>query len=508
MLSWGENQLRKKLVALLLFAGVMLVFCAFVLMPTSENKLQKVNELVASPLSDESLQDPGINSLSGFGFDDGIYVTPSVTPSVDNEYFGSVSAIRLAEGRENFSPTYTVLKMQNDKWEEYKGSDFRIEVDSSMRFVRWYLNKNAPSAVYGINCYLESDDEDIDEDFKILYAGEWNYINITNDAGERRIENFAGGEDLTLSLNVSFNDGAAAPELTGYGSLEDKFIVNTESMINNIVVKTLSGDAYSSKNIKARSLIDNRVEIRFTEPFGEDIYLVQFTAGVDNPNNVVGQFIIDNTSSKSGVNLSRLWVILMVVGGVLALGAASAYLVPVLIVKVNEVRVNKENERVARMKNPEAYVKKSKKTFKEVIDKIIYNIKTPVYKRKKETLEVEETEEKKEYTNRFTEMLRERKEKRDFMRENNVSSEEMERMKAREAEIALDEANSFAALRDDDDDEIATFHAAQEEVSTLETGAYVDNGARFAKLDSLRGEEVNSKNDVYGGSDNNEGNDW
>ena len=105
-------------------------------------------------------------------------------------------------------------------------------------------------------------------------------------------------------------------------------------------------------------------------------------------------------------------------------------------------------------------------------------------------------------------MLRERKEKRDFMRENNVTLEEMERIKAREAEIAMDEVNSFAGLRDDDDDdEIATFHAAQEEVSTLETGAYVDSGARFAKLDSLRDDD-DDDDITYGGSGTNDGNSW
>ena len=177
----------------------------------------------------------------------------------------------------------------------------------------------------------------------------------------------------------------------------------------------------------------------------------------------------------------------MIFGGFLALGASSAFFIPLFIVKINENRVNKENERVARMKNPEAYASKKKKSLKEMIDNVIYYIKTPAYKRKKDAKEkTEEQEEEKVYSNRFTEMLRERREKRDFMREHNVTSEEMERMKEKEEAIAADEANSFAALRDDDDDdEIATFHAAEDEVSTLETGAYVENGTRFAKLDSL-----------------------
>ena len=81
-------------------------------------------------------------------------------------------------------------------------------------------------------------------------------------------------------------------------------------------------------------------------------------------------------------------------------------------------------------------------------------------------------------------MLRERQEKRDFMRENNITSAEMEKIKEAKAALEQDELNSFSVLRDDED-EIATFHAAEDEISTLETGAYVENGTRFAKLDSL-----------------------
>ena len=67
-------------------------------------------------------------------------------------------------------------------------------------------------------------------------------------------------------------------------------------------------------------------------------------------------------------------------------------------------------------------------------------------------------------------------------------------MKEKQAAMAADEINSFAALRDDDDedDEIATFHAAEDEISTLETGAYMEDGARFAKLDSLNDSNLDS----------------
>ena len=85
------------------------------------------------------------------------------------------------------------------------------------------------------------------------------------------------------------------------------------------------------------------------------------------------------------------------------------------------------------------------------------------------------------------------------MRENNITSEEMERMKEAKEEAIKEEASSFAALRDDDeDDEIATFHAAEDEVSTLETGSYVKDGTTFAELDSLRDNQPQNGNDDGG----------
>ncbi|MBO4726624.1 MAG: hypothetical protein J5598_03445, partial [Clostridia bacterium] len=213
---------------------------------------------------------------------------------------------------------------------------------------------------------------------------------------------------------------------------------------------------------------------------------VQFTSNANN--RIIGQFIIDNSEMKGGVNLSQFWAVLMIFGGLLTLGAASAYLVPLLMVKINEARVNRENERVDRLKNPDKYAKKDKKSLKEKVQDIINKIKTPKYKRNQVKQEnEEELTEQKEYQNRFTEMLRERQEKRDFMQEHHVSGEEMEKMKAAEAAAAADEVNSFAFLRDDD--EIATFHAAEDEISTLETGSYVQGGTTFAKLDSLQADE-------------------
>ncbi|MCM1404644.1 MAG: hypothetical protein NC133_04075 [Prevotella sp.] len=452
----------------------------------------------------------------------GLYLCRPASPNAANVYRGTISTEELIGTKKNFSPQYQALMRQNDQWvdiTEVENPDFYfVEEDVTSYSVSWYLKETAPAAVYAVRCLYEEEHEDyteqVESTFQILYTEDWTYINVAeSDTGVRRIRNFAGGEEKTLYLRVTFNDGAANPSLSesentlstgaSMGCLSKGDIVSTDTM--QINVKTVSGKVYSADDYLWTEVNkdSNLVMLRFKRRLSNDIYLVQFTSNADN--RIIGQFIIDNSSMKSGVNLSQFWVLLMIFGGLLALGAASAYLVPFFIVRVNEARVNQENERIARMKNPEAYATKKKVSFKDALNKLIYNIKTPAYKRKKDTKKEEQPSEEKEYTNRFTEMLRERKEKRDYMREHQVTGEEMEKIKEAEALAAADKENSFAALRDDDDDEIATFHAAQDEISTLETGAYVQDGATFAKLDSMRDEQPpeepnNHGNDEHGGN--------
>jgi len=502
------NQLHKKSIFTLVVAILALVFGVFSFLPKTDT--QKV---AAAKLNTAAHEIEVSVGNAGSFLNSGLYLTRPKEVSADNVYRGTISTESLIEfdSKTEYYPVFTEMVKHNDHWVE-ADSDFfwKEESDGTNYSVTWYLREDAPAAVYGIRCTYDEEYNGIVEseyvDFKILYQGDWNYVNIANSKGERRITNFAGGGDLTLSLDITFNDGAGEPDLyekgdklsTGVSKGElysNDCIVTTEALAKNIVVKTVSGRVYDAKNIvtKIDKNVENRVEVRFLEPLDNDVYVVQFSANADN--RILGQFIIDNSGMKGGVNLSQLWVVLMIFGGLLALGAASAYLIPLFVIKINEARVASENERIARMKNPEAYVKKKKKTIKEVIDKVIYNIKTPVYKRKKEEQAEEEPTEEKVYTNRFTEMLRERQEKRDFMREHNVTSAEMEKMKEAEAALAADEMNSFAALRDDDDDEIATFHAAEDDISTLETGAYMENGTRFAKLDSITENDGNSEDD-------------
>ena len=498
-------------------AGVALVCGFFMFCPRPVVPVQTaVSALAVTPTNEIKVVVPNASSFSYK--ETGLYLTRPLNVDPDNVYYGTISASDIIDDKINFYPeSVTAIMRQDDQWIDLAENDanfwVKTEDDTSNFSVTWYLHETAPAAVYGVRCVYYEEYLNVKElteaTFQILYTQDWTYIKVTDSkTGKRRITNFAGGENMTLQLDVTFNEGAANPNLpndgkdltdrpgTTAGRVNEKDIVSTETM--DIIVKSVSGqEVYNiGKQFKAEvnQVVPNRVTLKFNNKLGNDIYIVQFTSNADN--RIIGQFIIDNSHMKDNVFLSQLWVILMIFGGLLALGAALAYLVPLMIVRVNEARVYKENERVARMKNPEAYADKKKKSFKEKVDKIMYNIKTPAYKRKKEA-EAEEKEptEQKVYTNRFTEMLRERQEKRDFMREHNVTSAEMEKMKEAEAVAAADEVNSFAFLRDDDDDEIATFHAAEDEISTLETGSYVQDGTTFAKLDSMRDENGNNGNE-------------
>ena len=526
----GENlnHLHKRTITALVIAVLALVLCVFMISPGPIIETQVPAVVAVSPVAtDNVVQIKDVQFSHGSFGNQGIYLCRPETVHAENVYKETISTADLIENnnKSTFHPEFQALVRRNDAWENITddaNADFWIETeeDGTNYSVAWYLRETAPAAVYGVRCiYLEDYgdyEETVEVEYQVLYTEYWTYVNVTNNDGERRIRNFSGGRDLTLYLNVTFNDGAADPSLaytdqtTGSTDVRIGAISSSSNVVSvnsmEITIKTASGKGYSTENIlyEIDSNVNNRVALRFLESLGNDVYMVQFSSRANN--RIIGQFVIDNTDAKGGVNLSQIWVFLMIFGGVLALGAASAYLVPLIIVKVNEARVNKETERIDRIKNPEKYANKDKVSFKERINKVIDKVKTPAYKRKQQEEEQEKAaqaqSEGKVYTNRFTEMLRERQEKRDFMREHNVSSAEMEKMKEAEVAAAADEVNSFAALRDDDDDdEIATFHAAQDDISTLETGSYVQGGTTFAQLDSMRNEEK-----PQDGNDDNNGN--
>ena len=505
----------------MLFASLFL--CVLVAYPQKVHANPNDDVVTIKPMDyEEQISDLG----AGFFIDkyEGIYVCRPQEPINYNVYHISVDAKNILNNYpgqfDSFYPQYVALVCKDGSWEEIgngNSASFWIEPeDPGNKSIACFLRESAPAALYGVRCkYKLSDDNWHYEDFKILYTdvNDWTYINVSSEKNNRtydiskdarRVYNFTGG---TLELKITFNDGAADPslaEIAGkhtdssshlpYGAIKSSSsIVSVNKGTMDVTIKTLSGKTYPMQKLDCEfdRSSKNRIKLQFNEKLGNDVYLIQISSRANNQ--IIGQFIIDNSNMKAGVNLSQLWILVMILGGLLSLGAASAYFVPLIIVKVNEFRVNREIERVDRMKNPDKYTNKEKKTFKQRIDKVIYNLKTPAYKRKKdEEKEQEEIQtEEKQHTNRFDEMLRERHEKRDFMQEHNVTSEEMERMKEKEAAAAADEVNSFAVLRDDDDeeDDIATFHAAKDDISTLETGAYVEGGTTFAKLDSMRDEK-------------------
>ena len=493
-----------------MIVGTILVLSVFVLSSwhLSINS-QMAGALTVSPSASSHIEIKDVFNTGSFD-DLGIYLCRPDTVHATNVYKKTISTASLIEedDKTSFHPEFHAMKRHNEQWVDLgKGnSDFWIDdtEDSTNYSVAWYLRESAPAAVYCVRCTYDEERDDyietVDVDFQIVYTDAWTYINVVNNDGYRQISDFPGGSDLTLYLNVTFNDGATDPSLsyteqtTGATGVKVGAISNFSNIVSlssmNITVKTISGEVYSSEDVKYEidSNVNNRVALRLMKPLSNDVYIVQFTSNANN--RIVGQFVIDNTGTHGGVNLSQLWVVLMIFGGVLTLGASLVYLVPFFMVKINEIRVYKESERVDRLKNPEKYATKEKKTFKEKINTVVYNLKTPKYKRNQEKKEEEQAKpEEKVYENRFTKMLRERQEKREFMREHNVTSEQMEKMKEAEAKAVADEANSFAFLRDDDDDEIATFHAAEDDISTLEKGAYTQDGTTFAKLDSLRDDE-------------------
>ncbi len=496
------KQLYKRFSLLLVVFGAILLFSVCIL-PNTVNQVY-INDIILSSVSDNSDDDHEIQiwaeSAGAFG-NDGMYLCRPAEPSAKNVYFASISTKPLYDDKTDFNPVYTALVSRNDvlvELEEENQQYFWFEESDNKRHVFFYLRENAPAGLYGIRCAYE---EGKKAEFLVLYTDEWTYIKVTDSDGNSRRTNFGGG-DKTLSLMVSFNDGAARPDLDLDATKTEPIAYNAINSLGDIVslnnmhvrVKTLSGDAYLS-DFFDYEVVKDRVDIKFKQKLNRDVYIIQFIS--DANSSIIGQYVIDNTSANAGVNLSRIWALLMIFGGVLTLVASAAYLVPFFIVKVNEMRVYKENEHVDRMKNPEKYSESDKKSLKGIFSKIIYNIKTPAYKRKQDKEKENEAQkpvEEKVYTNRFTEMLRERQEKRDFMRENNLTSEQLEAIQEAKSEEAKEVINSFASLRDDDDDDIATFHAAEDEISTLETGAYTESGTTFAKLDSLRDDELHDGN--------------
>lgn len=467
-----------------------------------------------------AVYDPGLISVpdvysfvpSEWAIDDvvtGVFLTRATKYGAT--YHGSVTADKIIEDNKlnNFDPTYTAMVKHNDVWEnilpdgqgQYT-SPFRIAIDSDKRGVIWYLDADAPAAVYGVKCtYQDPNTLNVYEGiFNVVYTDKWTYLSLHTQAGANYVTDFRGGVDRTLTVQVAFNDGATTPTFepinqeiddsgVTYGAIRASETIAIDSL--QFTLKTVSGEIYDG-NISAQRLPNtNCVTLMFEDSLANDTYVLQVASAVDGK--IYGALVINNAGGAASINLSRLWIFLMAGGGVLVLVAAGMFFLPLVVAKVNANRVYKENARVARMKNPEAYANKSGTLFQRIQSKL-----QNWANRKKKGAVTKVTEEEKPQEEsapapakpKFTDMLRERREKRDFVGKGGESSETKSGSATTEK---LDEKQSFAFLRNDDDDEIASFHQEKKEAPTIETGSYVEDGVTFAKLDSLRDENDENK---------------
>lgn len=419
----------------------------------------------------------------------GLFIRRPEQVTAGNLYEGSVTNV-LDSGVTNFTPTYQALVKRHDTWVAVTDDAFRIQVQADQLSVIWTLREDAPAATYGVSCrYLAADGYTTNEDiFAIVYTADWTYVAVQDNAQHNHMTDFYGGPNRTLPLQVTYNEGATILSLlegeqlangTLYGQISGNEVITAENFA--LAMTTVSGKTYAD-TIFVNSVVGNVVSLTFDEPLERgEIYILKFYSALDG--RVYGQFIIDNSAAGSGINLSNLWILCVTLGGLMILVSVSLFFVPLIIVKVNENRVYKENLRIAKMKNPDAYVDntnlwqrlrtKFKKLGKKGAKDEVKEVETP-------QLENAPKERK------FTDMIRENREKRAFMEEHGISSDQVEAMQKQNAAMADAQKQGFAFLRDDDDDdEIASLYQEKVEKPTIETGAYVQDGVTFAKLDSM-----------------------
>lgn len=424
-------------------------------------------------------------------------------------YFGSVDAHDLYEnnGGTSFNPTYTAMVKHNDIWKyvpvnaqgQCEGSfriDSTFDIEASDKLsIGWELDADAPAAVYGIKCaYPDPVTREIHESiFYIVYTDAWTYLSIYDQNGSHYLNNFGGGSDRTLTVQVSFNDGAITPTWepindeiddsgVKYGAISKDEIISLDTL--QFTIKSITGESYNGMISVQRIPNTNLVSLIFADNLANGTYVLQVSSTVDDK--IYGELVIYNGVRNAGINLSRIWIFFMVAGGLIVLTAVIMFFLPLSMSKINARRVDKENARIARMKNPEAYANKSGTLFQRLQTKL----KKMANRKQKDGAATEEAKPQAEPTPafkpKFTDLLRERREQRDGM---NKGEKNTATTPANKATQEATEKTGFAFLRDDDDDdEIASLREVKEEVSTIETGSYVEDGVTFAKLDSLQGE--------------------
>lgn len=394
----------------------------------------------------------------------------------------------------NFYPEITLMMKENDTWrvlpEHNEYFTYTRAWDNCS--VNWALREAAPAAVYGIKCvYADAVDSDLTREdiYQIVYTDTWNYVSVKDANNQTAISNFGGGRSRRLTLYVDYNEGATVlsvlqegkvlPNGVHYGEISTSEIISTQSL--SVSLATVGGDVYSGRIYT--EVTGNVLTVIFDDVLANDVYILKLSSALDDK--IYGQFIIDNSGRASGINLSQLWVVAMIFGGVLVLFGALAFLIPLLVIKINQARVFHENVRVAKMKNPAAYV--------DAEGNVLQRMKKNLKKLRKGGAKTEEAVvEKPKVENsdsvRITSVINQNRENRRLAEENAISGGRIEAMKQQEAVDQDAQKHSFAFLRDEDD-EIASLQEESENIPTIETGAYVKDGATFAKLDSLKDED-------------------
>ena len=465
-----------------------------------------MSDAVAVPIAAQSVpydEDIIVPYSSEFG-DAGIYLRRTSQPKTDYIYSGSVLTDYIRDNyrqTENFYPEYQALVWRYDEWQTVSESDFWVEPASDQCSVRWYLNEKAATAAYAVQCsFIGYYGEWVEEIFPVVYSNNWTYITAVNSQGQNTITNWRGGPNLTLTLTIGYNDGALVPYTRSslddnapenvlsnglkYGYLTDGEMITTESM--NVTMQTLTGKTYDSNQIEYDA-IANQITFRFLQPLENELYVLKIQNETDKT--IYAQFVIDNQGDSSPVNLSRLWIFIIVIGALLILAAAGAFLIPLIMTKINSERVYRENLHIHRIKHPEAYEQKSGTVWQRLKNKFkkFTKKKNGVQEPIEEESTPPELESEAPTKKRFTDMIREQRETREFMQEYGVTTEKVEEIK-KQAETARDNSRKgFAFLRDNE--EIASLHEEEVEMPSIETGSYVKDGVTFSRLNSTENDQ-------------------
>lgn len=429
-------------------------------------------------------------------FDDtGIYICRRPDEKQTGEsFYGSITKT-FGDNVQNFEPECLMIVKDHDVWQELPVNNgyFSIELSSDKCSVMWTLQEAAPAAVYGVKCiYTDSVYSDITHEdiYQIVYTDTWNYVSVKDADNQTYITNFVGGSRRRLNLYVEYNagatvlsvlqDGKMLPNQVRYGRIMSAGIITTENL--TVSLSTIGGELYTGRIYT--DVTGNILTVIFDDVLANDIYIMKLSSTLDDK--VYGQFVIDNSALTRGINLSQFWVLVVILGGILVLFGVLAFFVPLLVIKVNQWRVNRENVRVAKMKNPEAYAD-SEGNLLQRVQKNLKKLRKGGAKTEEKVVEKPKVENPSESV-RITNIISQNRENRRLVEENAISGGKAEAVKQQEAIDQNAQKHSFAFLRDDDD-EIASLQDDSEAMPTIETGSYVQDGVTFAKLDSMKDED-------------------